>query len=136
MLIMVNMMAVAVKQAWAIAGPARHMRAKTVIAKRFMHGPKATASTANLGMILIVIRGSPATGAIIIRRNAAGRNAPAIPRTRYPIACGGGSAMATTCPTAGAAHAFAHFIEADRYAAASGFILFGGCHPTYPFIAR
>ena len=46
------------------------------------------------------------------------------------------SAMGTTCPTARAAHAFAHFIKANSYASASGFILFGGCNPTDPFIAR
>jgi hypothetical protein len=46
------------------------------------------------------------------------------------------SAMRTARPTTRAAHAFTHFIKTNSYAAASGFIHFGGCHPTDPFVAR
>jgi hypothetical protein len=46
------------------------------------------------------------------------------------------SAVGTTRPTTRPAHTLTHFIKTNSYAAASGFILFSGCNPTDPFIAR
>src|SRR6185312_140165 len=44
-------------------------------------------------------------------------------------------AMRTSGPTTRSAHAFTHFIKADRNAAVPGLVLLGGCDPTYPLIA-
>ena len=46
------------------------------------------------------------------------------------------STVGAAGPTARPAHALAHFIKADCYTAAPGFIFLGGYNPTNPLIAR
>jgi hypothetical protein len=46
------------------------------------------------------------------------------------------SPVRTSRPTTGSAHAFSHFVETDDYTAISGLVLFSGCDPANPLIAR